>query len=238
MTLRIIKRLGMVGTSAILAVAVLATACNRDKQPETNATRNFEAAGQTALDDGDWSRAYDAFTEVIQEEPNNANAYYCRAATSLVKAREHYNLAQANATNGKIKEGQAEAAKADEFFKKATDDADASLKLDPKFSSAWFLKGVACQYQGMWNEGIEAFGECVKIDPERAEAYQRRGEIYDYIGDYMNASLDFKKASELGFSDGAAESSEPAAATDAEDFSDLNYTPDESDDAAEPTDAE
>ena len=222
-----VRRVGKLGLAALLSVAFLTTACKREEQPETTSTGGSDAVGQAALDDGDWSRAYDSFTKAIEADANDVDAYYGRAAASLARAQEHYNLAQAHATNQKIEEGKAEAAKADDFFKKAVADADAILKIDPKFADAWFIKGVVCQYQGMWDEGIEAFTECVKIDGERAEAYQRRGEIYDHICDYMNSSLDFKKASELGYTDDSTGTS----ATDSEeghvDINDLNYEPDE-----------
>ena len=59
----------------------------------------------------------------------------------------------------------------------------------------------------------------------RGEAFHRRGEIYDHIGDYMNASVDFKKASELGF----AAPDPVAPALNEDDLSDLNYEVDASD---------
>ena len=230
MTTRIVRNAGKLGLAAVLLAAFAVPACKESQNPEPAPSGDPVATGKAALDDGDWSRAYDSFTTAIAANPNDADSYYGRAAASLARAKEHYSLAKAAATNGKIEEGRAEAAKADEFFKKATDDADAILKIDGTFAEAWFLKGVACQYQAMWNEGIDAFSECVKLDPDRAEAYQRRGEIYDHIGDYMNASVDFKKASELGYSDGPTDAA--TAHEDDVDFSDLNYDPEETEENA------
>ena len=227
-----VRRVGKSGLAALLAIALFTTACNRDKNQEPTPGGDSDATGQAALDDGDWSRAYDSFTKAIEANANDVDAYYGRAAASLARAQEHYNLAQAHATNKKIEDGKAEAAKADDFFGKAIADADAILKIDPQYADAWFLKGVACQYQGMWDEGIEAFTECVKIDGERAEAYQRRGEIYDHLGDYMNSSLDFKKASELGYVGDSTGSSTTVSSEASDDFSDLNYNPDEPEEPA------
>ena len=225
MTTRIVRNAGKLGLATVLLAALAVPACKENQNPEPAPSGDAVASGKAALDEGDWSRAYDSFTTAIAANPNDVDSYYGRAAASLARAKEHYSLAQAAATNGKIEDGRAEAAKADEFFKKATDDADAILKIDAKYAEAWFLKGVACQYQAMWDEGIDAFSECVKLDAERAEAYQRRGEIYDHIGDYMNASVDFKKASELGYSDGPTDAA--AALENDVDFSDLNYDPEE-----------
>lgn len=221
------NRFENIGLAALLVVALLTSACQKSGSNDpAPAKANSDENGLAALDDGDWSRAYDSFTTAIEANPQDADAYYGRAAASLARAKEYYSLAQAAATNQKIEEGQTNAAKADEFFKKATDDVDALLKIDEKYADAWFLKGVAFQYQGMWNEGIEAFTECVKLDPARGEAFHRRGEIYDHIGDYMNASVDFKKAGELGYGAAAQTAVAGADADVPEDFSDLNYDPD------------
>ncbi len=230
MTTRIVRNAGKLGLAAVLLAAFAVPACKKDQNPEPAPSGDAVATGKAALDEGDWSRAYDSFTAAIAANPNDVDSYYGRAAASLARAKEHYSLAQAAATNGKIEEGRAEAAKADEYFKKATDDADAILKIDAQYAEAWFLKGVACQYQAMWDEGIDALSECVKLAPERAEAYQRRGEIYDHIGDYMNASVDFKKASELGYSDGPTDAA--TAHENDVDFSDLNYDPEETEENA------
>ena len=133
-------------------------------------------------------------------------------------------LAQAAATNQDVKTGETEAGKADEYFQKALSDCDKVLELDAKFADAHFLKGVVAQYQGRWEDGIEAFSQCVSLDPQRADAYHHRGEIYEHIGDSMNSSVDFNKASELGYSDGTESSADGSAPPD---FSDLNYDPDE-----------
>ncbi|MGN0930115.1 MAG: tetratricopeptide repeat protein [Thermoguttaceae bacterium] len=213
------------GVAFLLTVALLTGACVPKDDPPSSNVEDFAAEGRDSLDSGDWSRAYDAFSKVIEKTPTDVDAYYGRAASSLARAQDHYSLAQANATNQKIEEGQKEAAKADEYFQKAAEDADKIIDLDPKYIDAWFLKGVVCQYQGMWEDGIKAFSECVKLDPERGEAFHRRGEIYDHIGDYMNASVDFKKASELGFA-----APDPVSPTlNEDDLSDLNYEVDNAD---------
>ncbi len=210
--------------AVVLIGAFFCSGCNpsRDK-PGSNET-SAEDLGAKALEEGDWARAYDKFSDAIAANDQDVDAYYGRASASLEIAQGHYRLAQAAATNQDVKTGEAEAAKADASFQKAIDDCDKAISLDANFADAYYLKGVVAQYQGAWEKGIEAFSQCVKIDPDRAEAYHRRGEIYDHIGDYMNSSVDFKKAGDLGYSDG--EETE-VAPSDLDDFSDLNYDPDE-----------
>lgn len=202
-----------VGTTAALTVACCG-GCDKGKSGEN--PNNGDAsqassggaidAGVAALDVGEWTRAYDAFSEAIAADPNAVDAYFGRAAASLAIAEERYRLAEAAATNGDVKTGTAEAEKANENFVKAIADCDKTLELDAKYADAYFIRGVAAQYQGDWNAGIEAFTKCVELAPEHAEAYHRRGEIYDHTGDTEHATVDLKKAAELGYRDADGES--------------------------------
>ncbi len=214
--------------AAILAVAILVVGCKPQGEKNDPGSKAADSCqqGAEALMAEDWTRAYDRFSDAIAADQKNVDAYYGRAAASGAMAEEHYRLAQAAATNQDQKTGEAEAKKADEFFKKSIDDCEKILEIDPDYADAYFLKGVAAQYQGAWQDGIDAFSECVKLDPKRAEAYHRRGEIYDNIGDYMNSSVDFKKASELGYAD-KKQSEDQDQNGDLEDFSDLNYDAEE-----------
>ncbi len=201
-----------VGTSAALTVACCG-GCDKGKSgenPANDAASQTAAgsqidAGAAALDAGEWTRAFDAFSDAIAADPTAVDAYFGRAAASLAIAEERYRLAEAAATNGDVKTGTAEAEKANENFAKAIADCEKVLALDAKYADAYFIRGVAAQYQGDWNAGIEAFTKCVELSPENAEAYHRRGEIYDHTGDYGNASIDRKKAAELGYRDAEGE---------------------------------
>lgn len=213
------------GAAAVLAISAACVGCKKGDAP---APQDPEAealnAGEAAINNADWARAYDKFTDAVAANANDATAYYGRAAAATQIAQGHYSLAKAAATNKDEKTGLDEAAKADDYFDRAKKDCDKILELDPQYADAYFLKGVIAQYQGAWEAGIEAFTECIKLSPENGEAHHRRGEIYDHIGDYMNSSVDFKKASELGFTDGSETASE-ALPSDPNDFSDLNYDP-------------
>ena len=200
-----------VGTTAALTVACCG-GCDKGKNgenPANDAASQTSAgqidAGAAALDAGEWTRAFDAFSDAIAADPTAVDAYFGRAAASLAIAEERYRLAEAAATNGDVKTGTAEAEKANENFAKAIADCEKVLELDAKYADAYFIRGVAAQYQGDWNAGIEAFTKCVELSPENAEAYHRRGEIYDHTGDYGNASIDRKKAAELGYRDAEGE---------------------------------
>ena len=211
-----------VETTAALTVACCG-GCDKGKNGENPVNGASQAsaggpidAGAAALDAGEWTRAYDAFSDAIAADPNAVDAYFGRAAASLAIAEERYRLAEAAATNGDVKTGTAEAEKANENFAKAIADCDKTLELDAKYADAYFIRGVAAQYQGDWNAGIEAFTKCVELSPEHAEAYHRRGEIYDHTGDYGNASIDRKKAAELGYRDADGEGENASSAADAE----------------------
>ncbi|MCF0234464.1 MAG: tetratricopeptide repeat protein [Thermoguttaceae bacterium] len=215
------KYLTVLGIAAILCLAALG--CKEKQGPNVPNAAGASPAeiGAQALEAGEWAKALDAFGEAVEAAPDSADAYFGRAAAAVAIAENHYQLAKAAATNEEIEKGRAEAAKADEYFKIVKDDCAKALELDPKLADAHFLRGVAAQYQGEWEAGVEAFTQCVELSPEKAEAYHRRGEIYDHIGDYMNAQVDFKRAAELGYVDPKApaegeapvENAEPAAET-------------------------
>lgn len=209
-----------VGTTAALTVACCG-GCDKGTNGDNPGNGDASQAavggaidvGTAALDAGEWTRAFDAFSEAIAADPNAVDAYFGRAAASLAIAEERYRLAEAAATNGDVKAGTAEAEKANENFAKAIADCDKVLELDAKYADAYFIRGVAAQYQGDWNAGIEAFTKCVELAPEHAEAYHRRGEIYDHTGDTEHATVDLKKAAELGYRD-ADDASENASEQD------------------------
>ncbi|MDO5309601.1 MAG: tetratricopeptide repeat protein [Planctomycetia bacterium] len=215
--------------TALAVVALLCNGCFHKDVDQENATNSKTVAeylktGADALDNSEWSRARDAFDDAIKLRADVLDAYYGRAVATCVMAEDHYRLAEAAATNQDEEKGLQEAAKADEFFAQALEDLDKCVELDDAFADAYYLKGVIAQYQGRWEDGIEAFTQCIKHNPSNGEAYHRRGEIYDHTMDSVNAAIDFKKARELGF---AAQSAEDNEDIDLEDFSDLNYDAEE-----------
>jgi len=225
----LIRKIG--ATTLCVAFLIIAGCKPSTEQEGANGSEKAQSSnelGDAALEKGEWTRADDAFSAAIEQNGADSDSYYGRATATLAIAKEHYNLAQAAATNQDVKTGEEEAKKADEYFQRTLDDCAKMLELNPKDADAYFLRGVVAQFQGNWESGVEAFTECVKLDPERALAYHHRGEIYDHIGDYMNATVDFKKAGELGY---VAPKEETTGAANAEDFSDLNYNPEEGTDA-------
>ncbi len=220
---RIGARKTITALGAMTLVAILFAGCTEKQDP---IKRNVEL-GTQALEEGDWSRARDAFTDALAKNDRLVDAFYGRAAATLAQAEEHYKLALAAATTSDVERAQEEAQRADVLFDQANDDCDDALEIDPDFADAYYVKGVIAQYQGEWNEGINAFTECVRLSPNRAEAYHRRGEIYDHIGDYINSTVDFKKASELGYVKKDAVTSD-SPTLDEDDMSELNYDATES----------
>ena len=63
MTTQIVKNAGKLGLAAVLLAALAVPACKQqDAKPDPGASgADATATGQTALDEGDWSRAYDSF---------------------------------------------------------------------------------------------------------------------------------------------------------------------------------
>ena len=146
-----------------------------------------------------WGSAIENYSKVISADAGNKEVLYYRSGAYLAKAKDHYNLAQSAATNREKTTAEKEAKAADDNFALAEKDARAAAALDENYSDAWYVLGCISIYQGDWKGAVEAFTKCVKLDPQNPRSWQRRGEVYQYLGDEANAIPDLKKASELGY---------------------------------------
>ncbi len=182
----------------LLLSAVMITGCpsktDTKKSPEP-----FLKAGNEAMSARNWGTAVENFSQMIRLDEKNKDAFYRRAGAYLAKAKDHYNLAQAAATKREKTTAEKEAKTADENFALSEKDARSAVGLDENFSEAWYLLGCIAIYQGDWKGAIDHFSQCVKLDPKNPRGWQRRGEVYQYLGDESNAIPDLKKASELGY---------------------------------------
>jgi len=61
----------------------------------------------------------------------------------------------------------------------------------------WLKKGVAFLEEGKWQEGLEAFEEALKIDPQDAEAWNAKGVALLGLGRYEEAIRAYEKALDI-----------------------------------------
>ena len=128
------------------------------------------------LESVDYDRAIAEYSEAIEINPTDDNAYVCRG-------------------NVRAMRGDTAAAMAD--FAKA-------LELNPRNDSAYYNRGVAQQSAGNWDEAIVDCTRAIELYPERADAYYTRGNAWREKGEFDRAVADYGRAIELNPQDGVA----------------------------------
>ena len=169
--------------------------------PKEKAAADYANAGTEAMAARDWSQAISQFSLGLELSPNDKGLLFGRAAAYLAKAKDSYTIASGAAAKKEITTAEEQAKAADGFFDLAKKDIAKLLELDAQYTDAYYVRGCIEMYTGDWNAAIESFSTCIKQKPDSPFAWQRRGEIYAYVGDSANSILDLKKAAELGYVD-------------------------------------
>jgi tetratricopeptide (TPR) repeat protein len=61
----------------------------------------------------------------------------------------------------------------------------------------WYKIGYQALYDKNWKEALNAFDHAIEINPQYMEAYFHRGNVYDEMGDYEKAVVDYTRAIKL-----------------------------------------
>ena len=132
------------------------------------------------------------------------NVYGCTYSQDI--ANESYYRGIEYATQGK--------------FKKAKEEFEKALKIDPLFKPAEFnlviikdviegkikreatihlFKGISYANKGRYDRAISDYTEAIEINPKYTEAYNNRGFVYLVnLGNNVKGCADFKKTCDLG----------------------------------------
>jgi tetratricopeptide (TPR) repeat protein len=114
-------------------------------------------------------RAIDYYTEAIEQDPNDAKAYFNRG--HAYDATGQYDFAIA--------------------------DFSEAIEIDPKLATAYFNRGVSYHRIGQDDQAISDYTRAIEIDPNLAVVYVNRGVSYRDIGQDDQAISDNTKAIEL-----------------------------------------
>ncbi len=79
-------------------------------------------------------------------------------------------------------------------FRRAIEDYDQALQLDPGVAAAYSNRGIAYAELGELRRAIEDFDQALRLDPEDAVAYHNRGTAYRALGAYERAVEDWERA--------------------------------------------
>lgn len=69
-----------------------------------------------------------------------------------------------------------------------------AYEIDKNYEKAYLGAANILQYKKDYSGAISAYKEAIRINPENADTYKKRGKAYSDEGDYKNAETDFRKA--------------------------------------------
>ena len=79
-------------------------------------------------------------------------------------------------------------------YEKAIELYDEAIKLNDKFTWAYFNRGLAHKDLGNHQEALEDYNKAIALDSEDVDAYINRGNIYRDMKEYAKALADYNKA--------------------------------------------
>ena len=175
----------------------------------------FNARGNARLDNRDFDRAIDDYSEAIRLDPkfavgfNNRGLGYQRKNQydlaiqnydEAIRLNPQYALAFVNRSNAHRSKAR---------FDLAIADAGQAIGLNPNLASAYFARAIAYQERAQWdfeaylNEGlyedraIQDYDEVIRRAPNTAAALRNRGFLHTRQRQYDRAIADFDEAIRL-----------------------------------------
>jgi len=82
-------------------------------------------------------------------------------------------------------------------YQKAVGHFDEAIRLDPKFTRAYFNRGVSHQQLGQNERAIKDYTEAIRLEPGFADAWASRGTAYENLEQYDRAIKDYTEAIRL-----------------------------------------
>jgi tetratricopeptide (TPR) repeat protein len=81
---------------------------------------------------------------------------------------------------------------------RAIADYDEAIRLDPKYATAYYNRGVIYGDIGQRERAIADYDEAIRLDPTLAQAWFNKGAVYANIGRLQEALACFERAYQLG----------------------------------------
>ena len=82
-------------------------------------------------------------------------------------------------------------------YKKAIEQYDKAIEMDPKNDAACYARGLAKEALGNYQGAIEDYSKVIEINPKDAVAYYARGLAKEALDNYQGAIEDYNKAIEI-----------------------------------------
>lgn len=128
-------------------------------------------AGGRYYGEGEFQKAVEEYTAILELEPRNTEAYG--------------NRGLAYAQLGEIA--------------LAIEDFSRLIEIDPEDAKAYYNRGIRYAQLEDFDRAIADYDRCIELAPAYAVAYFARGLVYQELGRNQEASRDIQKAEQLGF---------------------------------------
>jgi serine/threonine protein kinase len=195
------KRLTMgAGIGALIALGTGTFIYNQ--LPQTK-SKTLYHQGLVKSEKGDKSGAVEDFTQAVNLNSRNAEAFYQRAnirfsngdykgtiadSTQAIQINPNYVAAYTRRCAAYINQSEHE---------KAEEDCSQAIRLNPNITDAYLNRGAARLNLGKTQEAIEDLTQLIKLNPNDSKAYLNRGVAYDQLQNYQAAIQDFNQALRL-----------------------------------------
>jgi lipoprotein NlpI len=67
----------------------------------------------------------------------------------------------------------------------------------PKYPEAYYWRGITWKDKGDFDRAIADFSEAIRIDADHSNAYDHRGRVYFYKGNFAAAAADLRRVADL-----------------------------------------
>jgi len=188
------KRLMLILIALLLSMLVIACASKVEQKLQE---------GGKFLDQQQWQEAITAYSEAIELDPDNVDAYLNRCwayrrTGQFDNALEDANRAiELEPTNAMAYQNRGYTHKFLHQYELALADASNAIELDPELASAYDCRASIYSTQGQYELALSDASKAIELDPNLCEAYESRANAYFALGQYDKAKVDASSAIQL-----------------------------------------
>jgi len=174
-----------------------------DSERRFRANEWFEK-GRRLLFNEKYDEAFEAFTNSINIDPGNAQAYVGRGATYGKKSQDDMALKDLNkAISINPNDAWAYLNRGALYnlngqYDSAIEDLNRAIAIDPFFVRAYASRGNSNAQKGQYEKAFNDFDKAIAIDPNDPLAYGFRGLVHAGMGQHDKAISDLEKSCDLG----------------------------------------
>lgn len=173
----------------------------------TSAASIIEKAND-AMSKGDEDKALNFYDQVIEIEPDNAEAWFCKGTILAGKGelKQAVDCYARSAQNAGARAplplyNMGNALQKLDRFEEAIEAFEKALKIDPTMCDAWINRGRLLDDLGHHEEAIQSYDISLEIDPNDAMAWTNRGNSFRALENFKEGLASYANALQLDPSD-------------------------------------